>query len=113
MVSISEKGLSEILKKKNLSEEESTIAAKALFVLYLDCIYLPYLFSLEIDGASVSQKKSASVRKSLYNKIRHLGSRLPFLKKIYYKFSPPNYVDKPESRYFNDFKVIKDFLESR
>jgi hypothetical protein len=107
-------GFSEILQKKGISEKESTTIAKSIFILFLASLYLPHLSSIETSWVSLGHKKSTSVRKNLFRKLRHFASSLPLLKKIYYKFNPPNnYVNLPESKYFDDFKMVKDFLESR
>ena len=110
--SICEKGFSDILRKKGISEKESLTAVKGIFILYLACLYFPHLFSIETSRLSTDQKESKLDQPGLLKKLRYFASNLPFLKSIYYKLNPPEYVTKPESKYFKDFKVVKDFLES-
>ena len=107
-------GFSEVLRKKGIPEKESVTIAKSIFILYLASLYLPHLSSTETDRLSIGQKKSTPVRQNLFRKLRHFASNKPLLKKIYYKFNPPNnYVNLPESKYFEDFKIVKDFLENK
>lgn len=105
-------GLSKILQEKGTAEKESVEIAKKMFILYLAHLYLTNQFSTETGWSPISQKKSIPVRQNLFKKSKRLVSRLPFLKSIYYKFNPPVYVNRPESKYFKDFKKIKDFLEN-
>ena len=100
------KEFSQIIRKTGASEEESVIIAKGLFIHYLAAHH-----PIEPGWLSSGQKESAPTRQSIFKKLRHFASNTPFLKSIYYKFTPPNYVDRPESKYFNDFKIVKDFLE--
>ncbi|MBI2676548.1 MAG: TIGR00180 family glycosyltransferase [Candidatus Yanofskybacteria bacterium] len=107
--SICEKGFSEIIQEKGVPEKESLKIIKWIFLIYL--VY-PYRFSTETGWLSVGQEESAPARRNLFKKLRYFISSKPLLKSIYYKFYPPSYVDRPESKYFNDFKIVKDFLES-
>ena len=101
-------GFSEILRDRGMSEKESYITANRTFILFL---YSQY--SLE-SWPATDRKKSLSVQQNLFRKLRHFASNKPFIKKIYYKFNPPNnYVNLPESKYYNDFKLVKDFLENK
>jgi len=109
--SICEKGLSEIICKKGISEEKSLKIAKWLFVLYL-----ARQFALEVSWLPVGQNESVSDHsvssgQSFVKKLRHLISQLPFLKSIFYKYNPPSDVTMPESKYYKDFKTVKDFFE--
>ncbi|MBI2676547.1 MAG: TIGR00180 family glycosyltransferase [Candidatus Yanofskybacteria bacterium] len=104
--SICEKGFSEIIQEKGVPEKESLKIVKWIFILYL-----ARQFTLETGWLSVGQGESAPARRNLFKKLRYFISSKPLLKSIYYKFYPPSYVDRPESKYFNDFKIVKDFLE--
>lgn len=105
-----EKEFSEIIRGKGISEKDSLLVVKGLFILYL-----AHQYSIETGWTSIGQKGSGSVREgqNLFKKLRHFASNKPFLKSIYYKFKPPKYVTMPESKYYKDFKLVKDFLESR
>lgn len=109
---ICEKGLSEILEKKGISKKESSSVAKGLFVLFLAHLYLPHLSFAGAGQLLIDQKKSRPLHKYLFKKLRSIVSNSSFIKSIYYKLTPPAYVDKPESKYFSDFKLVKDFLEN-
>ncbi|OGM96128.1 MAG: hypothetical protein A3B86_02750 [Candidatus Yanofskybacteria bacterium RIFCSPHIGHO2_02_FULL_38_22b] len=118
-------GFSEILTEKGLSKKESQDAIKGIFIVFLYQQYTTERFWLAIGNKKssfawpdqlkqdLSNTFSKQGTKGLFKKIRHRASHLPFLRSIYYKFNPPDYVDKPESKYFDDFKVVKDFLEGR
>ena len=104
-------GFSEILRNKGISEKESYEIARKIFILYL-----AHQHRLETGWSLTDKKESTPVRpkQSLFRKIRRFASSVPVLKKIFYKFSPPhNYVNLPESKYYNDFKLVKDFLENK
>ena len=104
--SICEKGFSEIIRKKGVPEEEILKIVKWIFFAYL-----VRQFSLENDWLAVGRKGSKPVRQSLSKKLRIFVSHLPFLKSIYYKYNSPSDVARPESKYYGDFKAVKDFLE--
>ena len=107
-------GLSEILVKNGISEKESMTIAKRIFILYL-----VHQYGTETGWSLTGQKVTTSGRpiqpagpgKKLFRKLKHFASNKLLLKRIYYKFKPPIYVDRPESKYFEDFKAVKDFLE--
>jgi len=115
-------GLSEILQGKGVSEEESLKVVRWMFVLYLTHQLYPveanWLSARQKESMSASQNSSRAFLKQktrdLFRKIRRFASSKPVLKKIYYKFNPPhNYVNLPESKYYKDFKLVKDFLENK
>ena len=107
-------GVLQILQKSGISQENSLRTVKWLFAKYL---YENLYYSADMAMVNASNKEPVvktdftGKRRSKIKKLRHLISHLPFLKAIYYKINPPDYVDRSESRYFNDFKVVKDFLE--
>lgn len=104
---ICEDGLSEVIRKKGISLEESLKNVKWIFILYL-----VHKFTLEAAGVPIIRKKPGVSNKNLLKEVRRLISGNYFMKNIYYKFKPPTKdVTRPESRYFNDFKIVKDFLE--
>lgn len=110
---ISEEGFSEFIHKMGVSHEKSIKTVRWIFLTLLANIYCT-----EINTPYIGQegfiKRSTPARKGLFQakKARHLISRLPFLKTVYYKFKPPYDVTRPESQYFNDYKTVKDFLEN-
>ena len=104
---ICEEGLSEIIRKDGISQEESLEKVRKLFI-----IDLANQFTREADGFSIVLKSSGDSKKKSLKELRHLILGNRFLKTIYYKFRPPTKdVTRPESKYFNDFKIVKDFLE--
>ena len=109
--SICEKELVNFIQAQGMPERESSEAAKAAFSLYLVSHYFTNPLDPEIDNASIGRKKFVPLRQRLFKEIKHFASKNPLLKSIYYKYYPPNYVDKPESKYFNDYRAVKDFLE--
>ena len=104
-------GLSEILQECGRSEEENPKIFRWVFTLYLI-----HQFTSEIDSPAVfpflTQKQSISFKRNLSKKIRYFASSYPLFKKIYYQFKTPQDATRPESKYFNDFKVVKDFIEN-
>lgn len=110
---ICEKEFVNIIQKQGMSEEESLEASRVMFVIYLASHYPKRLFISEADYSLISRKEFLPLRRKLFKELKRIGSKVPFLKSIYYKFNPPNYVDKQESKYFGDYKIVKDFLESR
>ncbi len=110
---ICEEGFSEVVRKMGISDKESIIAVRGIFL-----IYLAQQYDLENKWFSIGQKKPTTsfhspARQNLFKKIRYFASNTALFKNIYYKLNPPNYVDRPESKYFADFKIIRDFLESK
>ncbi len=103
---IGENGLSEILQGRGMSKEEGHKMAKGIFIFYL-----ARQFTFDADSLYVDSQKHVPVKKDLSKKIRYFASGYLFFKKVYYKFKTPQDVTRPESKYFNDFKVVKDFLE--
>ncbi|OGN00493.1 MAG: hypothetical protein A2651_00325 [Candidatus Yanofskybacteria bacterium RIFCSPHIGHO2_01_FULL_42_12] len=114
---IAHKEFAEIIREKGYTEEEGLKIAKWIFVLYL-----ARQFTLETDWPPVTQTighfkstptrpTSARLGRGLFKKARYFVSRWPLLESIYYKYHPTNDATRPESKYFNDFKVVKDFLE--
>jgi len=105
---ICQNGLSKFLQGKGVSHEESLKISEWLLILYL-----ARQFSQEANYSFPYPKsiKSLPLKQNLSKKIRYLALSYPFFKKIYYKFKIPDDVTRPESKYFNDFKIIKDFLE--
>lgn len=108
------KGFTEIIRKMGKTEEESSNIVKWIFALYL-----ARQFTLETDAYPVDEKANepeplpARTKQSLSRQIKYFVSHWPFVKDIYYKFNPPEYVTRPESKYYNDFKIVKDFLENK
>lgn len=108
---ICQNGLSEILQEKGILKEDSLKMAKGIFLLYL-----ARQFTLETDWLSIFDEKKSAVsikisKKSLTKRIKHFMLSFPLFKLIYYKFKAPQDVTRSESKYFNDFKRVKDFLE--
>src|SRR3989344_3188224 len=105
---ICEEGFSEIIRKKGISEKESRFAVRGMFI-----VYLAQQYSIEKTWLSIGQKEPVSSAKpgsvwselDLLKKLKHFASNKPFLKKVYYKFNPPDYVTRPESKYFADYKI--------
>ena len=105
---ICQNGLSELLREGGISLEESQNVAKWIFILYL-----ARNFTYETSWRSYGYAKPESIKPETSKKIRNFAAHLPLLKKMYYQFKPPQDVTRPESKYFNDFKMVKEFLESR
>lgn len=99
-------GLSELLQGEGISNEESRNIAKWIFILYL-----ANKFTYETNWRSYGLSGNKPTKQKTPKSIRYFISRLPLLKKIYYKFKPPQDAARSESRYFSDFKIVKDFLE--
>lgn len=111
---IAHKRFAEIIRKKGRTEEESSNIVKWIFALYLTRQFFLETLPYPVDE-KVNQSKSVPVQtdRSLFKRMRFIASRLPFFKSIYYKYYPPKDVTKPESKYFDDFKAVKDFLENQ
>ncbi len=117
---VCEDEFSEILRKKGLSEKDSRWAVKWLFV-----VYLAQQYDIENRWLAIDQKGSGSTHKNsiqpqnirstkkIIKQAKYVFSAIPFLKNIYYRFNPPDYVDRKESSYYKDFKKVKDFLENK
>lgn len=103
---IYEDGFSEIIRQKGISQEESVKIVRSMFVMDL-----AHHFQLEAADLPIGPKNPVISKHNLLKELRYLMSGHRFLKSIYYKFNSPNYVNRPESKYYNDFKVVKDFLE--
>mgnify|MGYP001561051271 FL=1 len=109
---ICEEGFSKFISKRGVSEEKSLKIVRWLFMVLFANIY-----STEINAPYIGQKgfleKTATDqnKRSQLKKIRHFLSEISFLKNIYYKFYPPRDVTRPESKYYKDFKPVKDFIE--
>ena len=99
-------GLSELLRGLGVSNEESRNVSKWIFILYL-----ANKFTYETSWRSYGFPKNAPAKQESSKKLRYFVAHLPLLKKMYYKFKPPQDATRPESKYFRDFKVVKDFLE--
>jgi len=99
-------GLSELLRGIGVSNEESVNISKWIFILYL-----ANKFTYETNWRSYGFPKNAPAKQESSKKIRYFVAYLPLLKKMYYKFKSPQDATRPESKYFSDFKVVKDFLE--
>lgn len=107
-------GLSGILQEKGISQEASILIAKRIFILFLATqLKIEDEWSLNAPKLTTSGRpiKKGSMH-NLFRKLRHFISSKSFLKDIYYKFNSPEYVDRSESKYYEDFKKVKDFLES-
>lgn len=105
---ICEEGLAEIICRTGVPREKSFKIVRQLFTLNL-----ADQFVRESLGLSVGRKVSKVSNKNLLKKLRYFISSNHFLKNIYYKFNPPiENISRPESKYFNDFKAVKDFLEN-
>lgn len=109
---ICEDEFSEIIREMGISEKESRLAVRGMFI-----VYLAQQYSIEKNWLLIDEKRSISitprVQKKMLKKLKHIVSNLPFLKTIYHKLNPPDYVDSPESKYYKDYKMVKDFLESK
>lgn len=105
---IAHKGFAKIVEKMGKTEEESLRIAKWIFI-----VYLARQFFLEISWPPVDVKKSAQkvTPKSLPKKLRRFISASSFIKNIYYKFNQPKDVSRSESKYYEDFRMVKEFLE--
>lgn len=101
-----EKSLINYIEEKGISEDGLGLA-KLAATLYLESQLAPEKNNPNIVQVRVSNKND--ILKILK---QHL-SKIKILKIMYYKIKPPEYVDRPESKYFNDFEVVKDFFESR
>ena len=99
-------GLSELLRGIGVSNEERVNISKWIFILYL-----ANKFTYETNWRSYGFPKNAPAKQESSKKLRYFVAHLPLLKKMYYKFKPPQDATRPESKYFRDFKVVKDFLE--
>lgn len=113
---ICEGEFSKILQENGLSEKESRFAVKGMFI-----VYLAQQYSIEKNWISLGRKKveliksvnSTQPKLSLSKKIRNFASGTPFVKNIYYKLNPPQYVTNPASKYFKGYEVVKNFIESK
>ena len=111
---IYERGFSEFISKRGVPPEKSIKMVRWIFLILFANIY-----STEIGAPYTGQKgfikNSAPLpkKRSQLKKLRHSLSYIPFLKRVYYRFRPPTNVTLPESNYYSDFKLVKDFLESR
>ncbi len=105
---IAHKGLAEIIKEKGKTVQESLEIAKWIFVLYL-----ARQFVLESDSISVpvSQNKANPKKQNLLKKLKRYIFNFQIFKNFYYKLKTPQDVARPESKYFDDFRVVKEFLE--
>jgi glycosyltransferase domain-containing protein len=93
-----------IQKKWKKSRDESSIIAKTLYISGIANMYS----STWLNDDRIQSK---STQPNTVKKLRHFFSKIPLAKNIYYRLKPPPYVDRPESKYFKDFKLVKDFLE--
>ncbi len=95
---IAHKGFTEIIQNLGKTREESSIIAKWIFILYL-----ARQFTLEIDWIRVdqdkNQEKSVHPRKKLLKRIKRFVTRVV------------RGTTKEESKCYNDFKIVKEFLE--
>lgn len=104
---ITQNGMSEILQELGKTSQESPKITKWMFILYL-----AQQFARETNWLQISDPKSpARSRESFKKRLRRLAADVPVLKNIYHKFNPSKDVTAPGSKYFSDFKVVKDFLE--
>jgi glycosyltransferase domain-containing protein len=104
---ICEEELSEVIRKKGRSREESLKIVKWLFI-----VFLAHQFTLNISWLPIGRKDPEIVKRNLLKELRRFISSNHLLKSIYYKFYPPvKDITRPESKYFNDFETVKDFLE--
>ena len=99
-----EEELIKAICEKGVSEEESFKIVKLAAAHYL-------ANQLQLDTGYLPSKRSETAGMRLLKRIKHFISRSDFIRSFYYKFKPPIYVDRPESKYFEDFKIVKDFLE--
>ena len=107
---ICQSGLSKFLQGKGVSPEESIKMAEWILILYLS-----RQFSQEANYSFPYPKsiKYRPLKQNLSKKIKYSVLSHPLFKKIYFKLKKPEDVTRPESKYFHDFKIVKDFLESR
>lgn len=107
-------GFSAILKEKGISQEVSMLTAKRVFILFLATqLKIGNEWSLNAPKLTISGRPvKKGFMHNLFRKLKHFISSKSFLKDIYYKFNSPEYVDRPESKYHEDFRKVKDFLES-
>ena len=114
---ICEKEFSEFVQKQGKSEKESLKIVKWIFVLYLTRHFLQESEDWASLGLKIDQPqpnlagKTIQSRQSLFKKARSFASRSKLLRRLYYKHHVSIDVTKPESKYYNDFKLVKDFLE--
>lgn len=105
---ICEEGLAKFICDKGISPKESLFTARQLLILDI-----AHWFGITAKELPIGQKPDDVSKRKARSKLRHFASKMPFLKNIYYRYNPPNDVTKPESKYYNDFKVVKDFLENQ
>lgn len=103
---ICESGFSEIIRKKDASKEESIKIVRWIFALYLTRQLANETMSLPVD-----RTEPLLVKHNSYKNKRYFKKFLPLIKKVIYNFKEPQNVNRPESKYFSDFKIVKDFLE--
>lgn len=105
---IAQDGLSGILQNIGKTKEESFRIAKWIFILYL-----AQQFARETNWLQISDSKSpVRSRESFKKRLRRFAADVPVLKNVYRKFNPSKDVTAPGSKYFSDFKIVKDFLEN-
>jgi glycosyltransferase domain-containing protein len=105
---IARDGLSEIIFGTGKTKEDSDKIAKWMFI-----VYLAHQFKLDVDWLPVNSDRGGIVKNKNYLKrAKYIILNNPVLSSIYHKFKPPHGdVAYPGSKYYNDFKNIKDFLE--
>lgn len=109
---VCEREFAKSMQRRGLTEKESLAAVRGMFMIF-------FAGQIGIENGSwesMGQDKSVLAKQNLsgLKRLRCFASHLPLLKKIYYKFSPPSDdVSLPESKYFKDFKQVKDFLENK
>lgn len=109
---ICEKEFAKSMQRRGLTEKESVMAVRGMFMIF----FMSQMGIEEGSWESIGQDKSvlATQVPSRLKRLRQFASRLPLLKKVYYRFSSPrNDVSLPESKYFDDFRLVKDFLEKK
>ena len=96
-----------LLHRQGMSMEESLRTVKWLFTFFLS-----RQFTLNTQDVVLNDlKHKINFKKKLKSKLKHFARKIHMLKKIYQKINPPVYADNIQSKYYQDFKIVKDFIE--
>ena len=105
---ICEKSLTKFISEIGVPEEDSLKVAQLAATLYLESQMAP-----DKNQPNINKDQSRGNYNNVIKILKRYLSKIKFIKSIYYKIKSPEYVERPESKYFNDFKVVKDFLENK
>ncbi len=105
-------GLSEIFQEQGKSKEKSVIMATVMFNIYTARCINAEIKDLTSYLEQTGEVKSSPTKKAVSKRLKYFILGLPLFKRAYFKYKKPQDVMQPESPYFKEFKVIRDFLKS-